>query len=59
MELKTANFEVTEIWTVDCPHCFSTMDAPFNRDNPMQPMSVICDDPSCQQVFVLTYDRDT
>lgn len=55
-ELLEANFEVTEHWTVDCPHCFHTMDAPFNEANPMEPMRVECE--SCGEPFKLTYERD-
>jgi len=56
-ELLTANFEVEEIWTVVCPHCLiNEMEAPFNTDNPMQPMKVQCN--HCGKDFILTYERD-
>lgn len=54
-KIKTANFEVEEIWTVGCPECFETNAAPFNHDNPMEPMQITCD--SCGEDFILTYDR--
>ena len=41
--MKTANYEVSEIWTVECPECFEDMGAPFNYDNPMCPMKVECE----------------
>lgn len=54
--LKTANFQVTEIWDVECPHCFHDQTAPFNHDNPMQPMIINCT--KCDEPFTLTYDRE-
>jgi transcription elongation factor Elf1 len=54
--VKTANFSVTEIWTVECPYCDREQDATFNADNPMQPMVVVCE--SCDESFLLTYERD-
>jgi hypothetical protein len=54
--LLTANFEVMEIWTVECPHCGYEQDAPFNDKNPMQPMQIGCE--ICFHSFLLTYERD-
>jgi hypothetical protein len=56
--MKTANFDVTEIWTVECPHdeCYHEQDAPFNESNPMEPMEVECE--KCGEKFILTYERD-
>lgn len=56
IELKKANFEVTETWTVICPECNHEQEAPFNEDNPMQPMEINCDE--CADRFILTYERD-
>lgn len=55
-DLKTANFVVTEKWTVECPHCFYEQEAPFNHDNPMRPMKISCD--ACMEDFILTYERE-
>jgi uncharacterized metal-binding protein YceD (DUF177 family) len=55
-ELLRANFQVTENWTVECPHCLHEDTAPFNNGNPMQPMTVECC--RCLEKFILTYDRD-
>lgn len=55
-ELETANFEVTETWTVSCPHCYQDQMAPFNAANPMQPMKINCE--GCDKRFILTYERD-
>jgi hypothetical protein len=54
--VKTANFEVTEVWTVECPECGREMNAPFNEQNPMRPMQVTC--ANCLEPFLLTYERD-
>lgn len=54
--MKTANFDVFEIWTVDCPECFTEQVAPFNEQNPMQPMEITCE--HCGEKFILTYERD-
>lgn len=56
MTLKEANFDVHETWTVNCPECHHTQEAPFNADNPMQPMIVECE--HCGESFKLTYERD-
>lgn len=55
-ELLEANFDVTEIWKVNCPHCDHEQDAPFNYANPMQPMKQECQE--CGESFILTYNRD-
>jgi len=55
-KLKTANFEVTEIWNVTCPECNYEQKAPFNEANPMRPMQVDCK--WCGKDFILTYERD-
>lgn len=55
-ELKIINFDVTEIWTMVCPHCEEEDTAPFNDKNPMQPMKINCN--YCNEEFILTYDRD-
>jgi hypothetical protein len=55
-EMKTANFEVTEIWEVRCPECDHLQIAPFNIENPMRPMKLACRE--CDDVFILTYERD-
>lgn len=54
--MKTANFDVAEIWTVECPECSMIQDAPFNEDNPMEPMEIECEE--CGEKFVLTYKRN-
>ena len=54
--MKTANFEVREVWTVDCPECGIEQDAEFNQDNPGHPKPVYC--PHCGERFILTYERD-
>jgi ribosomal protein S27E len=56
-ELKTANFEVTEFWSVTCPECDEEQEAPFNEANPRQPMAIECE--HCWTKFILTYKRDT
>ena len=55
--LRSANIEVEEIWTVICPYCeVNQQEAPFNHDQPMQPMVVKCT--NCAHDFVITYERD-
>lgn len=56
MQLPEVNFDVTEIWTMTCPFCDCEQDAPFNTQNPMQPMKVVCI--GCDKEFILTYDRE-
>ena len=53
--MKTSNFEVRELWLVECPECNYEQDAEFNHDNPMQPKIVRCSD--CGEQFILTYER--
>lgn len=54
--MKKVNFEVTEEWHMECPECGNIEKAPFNHDNPMQPMEVQCE--CCDEKFILTYERD-
>jgi hypothetical protein len=54
--MKTSNFQVIENWIVNCPECDMTMTAPFNEDNPMQPMKVCCE--YCAEYFIVTYERE-
>ncbi len=55
-ELKKVNFEVTENWSMECPHCLTDQTAPFNKENPMEPMEVTCS--NCFGEFILTYERN-
>ncbi len=55
-ELPKVNFHVTELWEMECPYCFHEENAPFNTNNPMQPMNVYCDE--CGKEFILTYERN-
>jgi len=55
-QLLKVNFEVLEYWQMECPHCYHEQNAPFNEDNPMQPMKVECK--KCHKYFILTYDRE-
>lgn len=56
MQVKTVNYEVEELWTMHCPECGEGDVAPFNHDNPMQPMIVECGE--CGEKFKLTYEKD-
>ena len=55
-QLPIVNFDVIETWTMTCPVCDEEQDAPFNKQNPMQPMEVSCI--GCDKEFILTYERD-
>lgn len=54
--MKVVNYDVTETWTMDCPNCEETQEAPFNSDAPMQPLEVMC--ANCHTRFLLTYERE-
>jgi len=54
--LKTANFKIQEIWTVDCPECDAEQPAELDYSNPGQPTVVTCD--YCYEKFILTFNRD-
>lgn len=56
-ELLRANFEVTEIWTVDCPICGNLNQAPLNKENPMEPLEIDCE--ACGAAFIVTYERES
>ena len=54
--MKELNVQIKELWDMTCPECYTEQVAPFNRDNPMQPMQVECI--FCGEKFILTYNRD-
>lgn len=55
-KIKEANFEVTEVWSVEWSECYYDQDAPLNDASPMSPLKVFCE--HCGQPFILTYERD-
>ena len=55
LEMKTANVQIQEIWTVECPECDAEQPAEFNEMSPGSPMEMSCE--QCGKTFILTFER--